>query len=33
VEITSGNLKSGDKLVVRPAERLVDGAAVVVQTK
>ncbi len=33
VEITSGNLKSGDKLVVRPGDRIVDGAAVVVQTK
>ena len=33
VEITSGNLKSGDKLVVRPGTKIVDGTAVVVQVK
>jgi RND family efflux transporter MFP subunit len=33
VEITSGNLKSGDKLVLKPDDKLADGAAVVVQAK
>jgi RND family efflux transporter MFP subunit len=33
VEITSGNLKSGDKLVVKPDEKIVNGTLVVVQTK
>lgn len=33
VEITSGNLKSAEKVIVRPGEKIVDGAAVVVQAK
>jgi HlyD family secretion protein len=33
VEITSGNLKSGDKLVVKPVEKIGNGTPVVVQAK
>jgi HlyD family secretion protein len=33
VEITSGNLKSGDKVVVKPAEKIGNATPVVVQTK
>jgi RND family efflux transporter MFP subunit len=33
VEITSGNLKSGDKLVVKPDDKIANGTPVVVQTK
>jgi RND family efflux transporter MFP subunit len=33
VEITSGNLKSGDKLVVKPGDKIANGTPVVVQTK
>jgi HlyD family secretion protein len=33
VEITAGGLKSGDKVVVRPDPKIVDGAPLVVQTK
>ena len=33
VEITSGNLKSGDKLVIKPSDAILNGAPVVVQVK
>jgi len=33
VEITSGSLKSGDKVIGKPDDKIVDGAAVAVQTK
>jgi HlyD family secretion protein len=33
VEITSGNLKSGEKLVVKPSDKISNGTPVVVQTK
>lgn len=33
VEITSNDVRSGDKVVVRPGPKVVDGAAVVVQAK
>ena len=33
VEITSGNLKSGEKLIVKPSDRITDGAAVALQAK
>jgi len=33
IEITSGNLKSGDKLIVKPGEKIANGTPVVVQTK
>jgi HlyD family secretion protein len=32
-EITSGNLKSGDKLIVKPGDKIANGTLVVVQTK
>ncbi len=32
-EITSGNLKSGEKIIVKPGEKIANGTAVVVQTK
>ncbi len=32
-EITSGNLKSGEKLIVKPSDKISNGTAVVVQTK
>ena len=33
IEITSGNLKSGDKLVVKPSDKVVAGSTVVLATK
>lgn len=33
VEITSGNLKSGEKLVVHPGDKVVDGAPIAVQAR
>ena len=33
IEITSGNLKSGEKLIVKPSDKIAGGTAVVVQTK
>ncbi len=33
IEITSGNLKSGDKLIVKPDEKIANGTPVVVQAK
>ena len=33
VEITSGNLKSGDKLIVKPDDKIAKGTPVVVQAK
>ncbi len=33
IEITSGNLKSGEKIIVKPGEKIANGTVVVVQTK
>ena len=33
VEITSGNLKSGEKLIVKPGDKIGNGTPIVVQTK
>ena len=33
VEITSGNLKSGEKVIVKPSDKIANGAPVVVATK
>ena len=33
VEITSGNLKSGEKVIVRPADRIADGTPVAVAAR
>ena len=33
VEITSGNLKSGEKLIVKPGDKIVDGTAVALTAK
>ncbi len=33
IEITSGNLKSGEKLIVKPSDKIAGGTAIVVQTK